>query len=174
MKEERKRASRGSQTRSSESPRRNHLVMLIGIVISVCCTGLALGVWARNRVASTVIPLPPTATRKVQSSSISSFPPSGSSIPRMDVEVITVRPAGFERTQITRPTGLFGIAVENRSGLADIVLRLDQEGGSRLRQAQLSSKRLNWKDVLDLLPGRYVLTEASNPTWVCRITITEN
>ncbi len=150
------------------------LSLMLGLVILACFTGLAFGVWAHNRDVSTAIALTPAATRKAQSSSIPSLPPSGSSIQRMDIEVITIRPSGFERTQITRPKGLFGIAVENRSGLADMVLRLDQEGGPRLRQAQLSSKKLNWKDVLDLLPGRYVLTEASNPNWVCGITITDN
>jgi hypothetical protein len=150
------------------------LSLMLGTVILACFTGLAFGVWAHNRDLSTAITLIPAATREAKSSSIPLFPPSGSSIQRMDIEVVTIRPTGFERTEITRPKGVFGIAVENRSGLADMVLRLDQEGGSRLRQAQLSSKKLNWKDVLDLLPGRYVLTEASNPSWLCRITITEN
>lgn len=174
MKERRERTSMPSHITNSHGHQRNRLAMLLGIIISVCCTGLALGVWAHSRSVSAGIALTPAATRQAQSSSIPSIPPSGSSIQRMDIEVITIRPTGFERTQITRPKGLFGIAVENRSGLADIVLRLDQEGGPRLRQAQLSSKKLDWKDVLDMLPGRYVLTEASNPSWLCRITITEN
>lgn len=154
--------------------RRNYFATPVRISISLCCIGLVLVVWAGNRRASTTISPPPAVTRQAHSSSIQSIPPSGTSTQRMDIEVITIRPTGFERTQITRPKGRFGIAVENRSGLADLVLRLDQEGGPRLRQGQLSSKNLNWKDVLDLLPGHYVLTEASNPNWLCRITITEN
>jgi len=91
----------------------------------------------------------------------------------MDIEVITIRPTGFERTKITRPKGLFGIAVENRSGLTNIVLRFDQEGGPRIRQTQLTRQNLNWKDRFDLVPGRYVLTEATHPDWQCNLTITE-
>ena len=148
--------------------------MLLGIILSVCCTGLVLGVWAHSSGVSMVIALPPTTTRQAQSSSIPPLPPSGPSIERLDIEVITIRPTGFERTQLTRPKGIFGIAVENRSGLADMVLRLDQEGGRRLRQSQLSQTKLNWKEVLDLPPGNYVLTEAGKPNWTCRLTITDN
>jgi hypothetical protein len=172
MKEKRKRTIGPLLDRKRQ--RRNYFVTPVRISISLCCIALVLGVWAGNRRASTIISTMPAVTREAQSSSIQSIPPPGTSIQRMDIEVITIRPTGFERTQITRPKGRFGIAVENRCGLAELVLRLDQEGGPRLRQGQLSSKNLNWKEVFDLLPGHYVLTEAGNPSWLCRITITEN
>ena len=113
------------------------------------------------------------SSSSVAQSAMKSVPGSGGTVAHLDVEVITLRPAGFERAQITRPRGLFGIAVENRSGLSDLELRLDRQGGARLNQAQLSRGKAHWKLTLDLLPGRYVLTEANHPEWSCGITISE-
>lgn len=141
-------------------------------LISACCFVTAFAVKGYNRATPTVAE--ELTSSPVIQSATPPVPPSGGTLARLDVEVITIRPTGFERAQITRPKGLFGIAVENRSGLTDIALRLDQEGGSRLNQVQLSKEQPNWKLGLDLPPGRYVLTEASNPNWVCQVTITEN
>ena len=93
---------------------------------------------------------------------------------RFEIEVITIRPAGFEPQEITRPKGPFGLAVENRTGLENVILRLDREGGGRLQERQVTRKELNWKQRVNLPPGTYTLTEANNPDWVCRITITDN
>ena len=152
---------------------RHRAVLMLSLIAVACCTVLAFTVWAHNRSALVRTDISRAPSPQAQTSSIPTLPGSGSSIQRMDIEVITIRPTGFERTQITRPKGLFGIAVENRSGLTDVVLRLDQEDGPRLRQAQLTRQNLNWKDQLDLVPGRYVLTEASHPDWICLITMTE-
>ncbi len=154
---------------------RNHLrnarhcaVLLVSFIAVACCTVLAFSVWAHTRSALMRGEASRALTPPVQTSSIPSLP-----IQRLDIEVITITPTGFERTQITRPKGLFGIAVENRSGLTNVVLRFDQEGGPRLRQTQLTRQNLNWKDRFDFIPGRYVLTEATHPDWKCNITITE-
>lgn len=150
---------------------RPRAVLLLSLITVACCTVLAFTAWAHSWSAY----LSAVSSRALSPPAETSFNqnPPGSPIKRMDIAVITIRPTGFERAQITRPKGLFGIAVENRSGLADVVLRLDQEGGSRLRQAQLSRQNLNWKDRFDLTPGRYVLTEANHSDWKCNITITE-
>ncbi len=96
------------------------------------------------------------------------LPPEGE---RLEVEPVTVSPDGIEPAEITRPRGRFVLAVENRSGLEEVSLRLEAEAGARLREAGLSRRRLNWTDVLDLPPGRYLLTEANHGTWACRITV---
>jgi hypothetical protein len=91
---------------------------------------------------------------------------------RVEVELVSIRPSGFEPSEITRPRGFFIIAVENRSGLDEVELTLAREAGDRLHQVLVPRRKLNWKQGLDLTPGRYVLTEASNPEWQCTITIT--
>lgn len=95
---------------------------------------------------------------------------------RIEVELITVTPDGFQPKAITRASGKFIVALENRSGLKESSLRLDREAANRLISAPLISApmangRLNLKYQTDLLPGSYVLTEASHPDWVCRLTI---
>jgi hypothetical protein len=108
-----------------------------------------------------------------------SSPPSGT-LPRpptlqserVEVELITILPSGFEPKEITRPAGLFALAVENRSGLEDSELFLETESGSRLHNAHMPNRKLDWKQGLDLSPGSYVLGEVSHPEWRCVITIT--
>lgn len=33
-------------------------------------------------------------------------------------------------------------------------------------------ERLNWNNLENLAPGRYVLTEVNHPEWFCYVTIT--
>jgi hypothetical protein len=102
-------------------------------------------------------------------------PHTGQSSPapaRVEVQVITVRPRGFEPSNITRPAGIFLLAVDNRSGLDELLLRLDREAGNRVHEQRVPRKKLDWRGAFDLTPGHYVLTEANNPDWVCHITIT--
>lgn len=105
------------------------------------------------------------------------LPPSSSSKPtqkpvRIETEIITVLPHGFEPAEITRPRGRFILMVDNRSGLEEVSLQLDREAGARLLAAQVHRSRPDWDDVFDLPPGNYILTEANHSEWGCRITIT--
>lgn len=89
----------------------------------------------------------------------------------MEVEIITVRPTGFEPAEIKRPRGSFFIAVHNQSGIRELSLRLDRENGSRLKEGRTPKYQRFWRSVVDLEPGRYVLTEANHPEWRTQITI---
>lgn len=90
----------------------------------------------------------------------------------LQAEVITIRHFGFEPAQITRPQKGFLLILTNFSGYENLALRLDRVAGERLREVLLPRNQLHWDEVLDLLPGNYVLTEAAHPGWICRITIT--
>jgi len=83
-----------------------------------------------------------------------------------------MRPRGFEPTEITRPAGRFILVVNNRSWLEEIELRLEREDGNRVREVRRHKNKPDWRDVVDLPPGQYVLKEANHPDWACRITIT--
>jgi hypothetical protein len=61
--------------------------------------------------------------------------------------------------------------VNNHSELPDVELRLMRETGGRLHGARVPQEQINWSDVVDLHPGRYVLTEANHPDWVCHIIV---
>lgn len=90
---------------------------------------------------------------------------------RVETELVTIQPQGFEPKQITRPVGRFNLLVDNRSGLEDVSLQIDVETGPRLRSVHVNRSQLDWNDVFDLPPGNYTLTEANHSDWVCRITI---
>ena len=95
----------------------------------------------------------------------------GSSDERVEVEVITATPFGFEPAEVTRRPGRFVLAVHNNSGAAELSLRLDRVQGDRLREVRMPPGRQRSHQDLTLPPGEYVLTEADRPDWACRITI---
>ena len=88
--------------------------------------------------------------------------------------VFTLLPEGFEPAEITLPQGRYLLAVENRTGLAEEVeLQLHREDGDKLREKRLGRGKRAWKEVVELVPGRYVVSEAGHPDWVCHLTITD-
>lgn len=101
-----------------------------------------------------------------------SAPRFGAERIKVETEIITLRPEGFEPASITRPQGTFILLLDNRSGLAEIQVNLDVERGSRMRQVSLARENSDWSDGLDLPPGSYLLTEAAHPEWSCKLTIT--
>lgn len=90
---------------------------------------------------------------------------------RLEVEVVTIRATGFEPSRIKRPAGRFLLAVDNRCGLEEVRLRLDREFGVSIHQANVRWDKLDWRQMLSLQPGTYLLTEENHPTWACRITV---
>ncbi len=94
-------------------------------------------------------------------------------IAQMESELITMTPHGFEPREITRPKGAFLLLVDNRSGRATAPnARFTVEAGAQLREIVVPREQPNWSDVVNLEPGRYVLTDANHPSWTCHITIT--
>jgi hypothetical protein len=91
---------------------------------------------------------------------------------RIEVERLNLRQSGFQPDAITRPPGRFLLVVNNITGEdEDWTLKLDREAGGALPRAKLPRDKRRWRDLVDLPPGRYLLTEANHPEWVCRITI---
>jgi hypothetical protein len=91
---------------------------------------------------------------------------------RLQVERITIRPTGFDPAEVARPAGRFILAVDNRSGLRELTLRLADGDGRRLREVRVPREQLGWRLTLDAPAGSYVLTEVDHPDWVCRVTVT--
>lgn len=88
-----------------------------------------------------------------------------------EIELITVRPAGFEPSEITRPKGAFVLFLDDRSGKENSSLVLQRLNGERLRAINLERKKSNWNDVVNFAPGTYVLQDGSNAELRCQITI---
>lgn len=93
---------------------------------------------------------------------------------RVEGEVITLLRTGFQPSLITRPRGQFMILVDNRTELDELTLRLDTVAGQRLREVRLTRGKQTAKQLEDLHPGEYLLTEAGHANWICKITITSD
>jgi hypothetical protein len=91
---------------------------------------------------------------------------------RVEAELITATPDGFDPGEITRPKGSFHLVVDNLAGLPELELRLTREAGHSLREVRVPRGQADWAALLDLEPGAYVLREAAHPGWSCRITVT--
>lgn len=91
-----------------------------------------------------------------------------------DVQVLrlTLRPDGFERSELTLPSGRYVFVVKNRTGLDQYALRLSREGHGTQSEARLQRHQREWRELINLTPGEYVLTELDHPEWACRLTIT--
>lgn len=94
--------------------------------------------------------------------------PSGE---RVEAEVITLLPTGFEPAEITPSSGKFLLQVSNRSGLPEVNLQLEGENGDRRREVNVPRRKLDWREVVRLPRGTYLLSEANHPEWQCRIII---
>ena len=92
----------------------------------------------------------------------------------LEVEVITVRPTGFEPTQIVRPPGPYILLIENRSGVDTINLRMTLAGVPpappvTVFQVQLPRGQLDWTTLMVGNAGQYTLAEDSHPSWNCTV-----
>ena len=78
---------------------------------------------------------------------------------------------GFEPSQITAPARRFALAVIPQTGQSNLSFSLDRLVGGHIRNAPIRKEEPLWADVHDLIPGRYILSEASNPQWTCEIIV---
>jgi hypothetical protein len=91
---------------------------------------------------------------------------------RLETELITITPTGFDPAEMTRPQGRVILEVDNRSGLEEVEIRLDRSNGVREKEVRVHRTTLDWSGEVTLRPGIYVLREAGHPDWVCNVTIT--
>lgn len=90
---------------------------------------------------------------------------------RLETELITLQPSGFEPHEIRRPQGSFILGVDNRAGVEAIELQLMRADGQRLNALQTPKRKVSWREVVDLPPGQYLLSVANHPDWTCNVTI---
>lgn len=95
---------------------------------------------------------------------------------RVEVELITLRPTGFDPAEITRPPGPFVLAIENRSGGDVGELRLTPgddapPGAPHLLEARVAKDQSSRAKRLNLPPGTYRLGQEGRPGWLCTIIV---
>jgi len=139
--------------------------------ISTDVAPLLTSVRSRSKNAPAVSsPSVRAATSTVKASNASARPDAP--VRYIGTLLITVRHTGFEPSAISRPAGPVFLFVQNRSGYHEVALRLDRETGGRLYDVRVPRSKLDWLQVADLQPGRYILTDAYHPGWACTITVT--
>jgi hypothetical protein len=92
---------------------------------------------------------------------------------RLNGELLTLTSDGFNPHAFERPKGRVLLLINDRSGSREVTLRLDGEDGQRLHEIHLPPGKRTWKQVVNLHPGRYTLSEADHPEWTCQITISD-
>jgi hypothetical protein len=88
------------------------------------------------------------------------------------VEVFTLTPTGFEPGETTLPAGEYLLVFNNRTGLDEFALRLEREGRGTVSEAHPPRRKRDWRQMLRLTPGTYVITETSHPEWTLQLTVT--
>lgn len=102
----------------------------------------------------------------------STVSPQNSNRRQVEALPITLKQGGFVPREITRSAGYYFLSVNNASGVPEIQLRFDRQNVERIREDKVQKEKPSWRRNVHLTPGTYLLTEANNPRWVCRITIT--
>lgn len=105
--------------------------------------------------------------------------PSATPTPEpITAESLTLTETGFFPREFTHRKGRFILAINDRTGLPEVNLTLSRDLGNnkreKVRDAKVLRQQPDWNDLIDLNPGDYVITEANNPKWECRFTITPN
>jgi hypothetical protein len=85
--------------------------------------------------------------------------------------VIELNRFGFFPSQIKHAQGQNFILVRNLTGLQNVSLTLSDGNGKAAKQVVLTRTDAHWRELLNLSPGRYTLTEANNPNWTCTINV---
>ena len=129
-------------------------------VTTVIVTGVSCG-----RSNSPTVPNPAEAKKSESAPS----PASNSKAAGRDEISIGLTSDGFVPAEITHSAGVFGIVVQNEGQESEYTLRLKTQAGKVLEEIKIQKGSTGWS--VNLLPGRYTLTEAKHPQWVCRITV---
>jgi hypothetical protein len=151
-----KRRSENSVVRQGSNRRRNSVISLVAaVLILATITANAFRSKRPIPIAKTFV-----ASSSPQTRTAEALP-------------IQLKAGGFVPREITKPGGDYFFSVQNVSGQEDILLRLESEGGERIHEINLNKQKRSWRKLVHLAPGTYLLTEANNPKWVCRISIVE-
>lgn len=146
---------------------KNKIPLLTGSLVIIGVIAITASAWRDSSTKSEMM----TAKTTTPQPTLPSEPLSVSTN-QLQLERVTITPTGFNPEAITRPAGQVIVAVDNRTGLEEIRLRLEREGGQRLVDVSVNRKKLDWRKRIDLAAGRYRLTEVNHPEWLCQITIT--
>jgi hypothetical protein len=100
---------------------------------------------------------------------LTSYAPQTNQRPPMTL--ITIRSTGFDPAEVSQSSERFLLAVDNKTGLGALTLRIRREGGELVREVRLSAQQPKWREKVSLSSGTYLFTEADHADWHCRLTV---
>jgi hypothetical protein len=128
------------------------------LTVAVLVAGV-VGIGVRARLKS-------QAPKTVSPPGVAPLIHQASNTTKPTAHLLVLRPSGFEPAEVSWPKDRFFVAIDNHTSVSDL------EVGGRVKEVNLKMRKQRAAGVFDLQPGTYLLTEASHPGWVCRITIT--
>lgn len=84
---------------------------------------------------------------------------------------ITISNAGMTPTSATASGGIVHLKITNSSTRDTLTLRLNRENGALVREIMLPEGTRELSTEVEIGAGQYSLTETSNATWTCALTI---
>ena len=92
---------------------------------------------------------------------------------KVDVERVSLTERGFEPREITRLKGKFLFVIDARTGSSTpVTFSLNEDKGKKLKEVKSLGNQKGWREFLDLNAGKYLVTVAENPEWICVINVT--
>jgi hypothetical protein len=102
---------------------------------------------------------------------INRLSPTNSTRQRIEGEIVSLQLTGCEPKRITHSARPFLLVINNYTGLSVNPVLLNVDSGIPLRTISLVRDKRVWSDFVDLPPGNYTLSEATQPNLACQITI---
>lgn len=97
--------------------------------------------------------------------------PQGKKDQKLEIEVVTITPEGFEPQQLERPAGPFILAVTNQSGFDALNVRIETEQHDRFSEKTLPLETPYWRERINPPSGKYIITEEHHPEWMLTLII---
>ncbi len=145
-------------------------LQLLSICFVVVSALTVLGVNRRLQATKTIATDSPSAL-----TNLAPVPVMQKEVPaeKVDVERVSLTERGFAPREINRVKGKFLFVVDARTGSSTpITFGLSEDKGKRLKEAKSNGNQKGWRDFLDLDAGKYLVTVAENPDWICVINVT--
>lgn len=92
--------------------------------------------------------------------------------------VIYLKPYGLEPKTLSIPKGDVYLVLDNKSGARNISMLINQDipnaVAAKVQDLPTKQGNLTTGQVVTMLPGTYVITEANHPNWKTKLTVTVN
>lgn len=149
---------------------RNHrFAMLTGLGVLLTCATVILGVRAFDSGLARPSGRGEPPARSGEETANSALTITTADNEPLQVEQLKITKFGFQPSEIKRAAKPFLFAID--SSVGEVHLRLNNAVGTLVRQRSMAPEKRRLREMYDLAPGDYVLTDDNHPDWTCTISI---